>query len=267
MAIYIVTHKEFDQPRMEGYKSLLVGAYKGHIFGDCFDDNGENISRKNANYCELTGLYWIWKNIDDDYKGIVHYRRYFSNSISRNKFLSEKSVKTKLKKYDFIVPNRVNIFIPLLEQLSSAYQDYPSVMGKIRLSLEKHYPEYLKTYDDYMAGTETYFCNMLICKRELFDEYCEWLFTILFEIESQVDMTGYNDYQKRLFGFISERLLGVWIKHNNYHVCELGMTNTESKEGALKELLKGIRRCYSYYFPENRITRKIIDSVRKKTAD
>ena len=103
MSVYVITHKKFNMIPQENYKVLLVGAYRGHVYGDCFDDAGDNISEKNANYCELTGVYWLWKNLQkDDYVGIVHYRRLFSRSFSKSKKLSDKDIRKLLGKYDII---------------------------------------------------------------------------------------------------------------------------------------------------------------------
>ena len=105
MSVYVITHKKFNMIPQENYKVLLVGAYRGHVYGDCFDDAGDNISEKNANYCELTGVYWLWKNLQkDDYVGIVHYRRLFSRSFSKSKKLSDKDIRKLLGKYDIILP-------------------------------------------------------------------------------------------------------------------------------------------------------------------
>ena len=264
MSVYIITHKKFEQPKVDGYKSILVGAYKGHIFGDFYDDVGINISEKNSFYCELTGVYWLWKNIKDDYIGIVHYRRYFSKSINRHKILSEKDIKKKLADYDIILPNKVNIFQSLGERLGEAYKNDPSLMPLIREAVEKNYPDDLAVYDRVMADTEAYFCNMMICSKSLFDEYCEWLFPMLSFIEEHVDMTGYDDYQKRLYGFISERLLTVWVEKKKLNVCEIGMINTDKYEGVKKEFLKGLRRVYSFNMTESTVAKKVIDKVRKK---
>ena len=264
MTVYIITHKKFDQPQLTGYKSLLVGAYKGHVFGDLYDDSGDNISQKNSSYCELTGLYWLWKNIQDEYVGIVHYRRYFSKSLSRINILSESDIKRKLKKYDIIVPNKVNIFQTVKEQFAESYKNDPNLLPLIREAIEKNFPCDVRVYDNVMDGAEVYFCNMMICSKKLFDEYCDWLFTVLFYIEERVDMSEYDDYQKRLYGFISERLLTVWIAKKNLRVCELGMVNTDKNEGAKKELLKGVRRVYSYYFSEKRLAKRFIDIVRAR---
>ena len=264
MSVYIITHKKFDQPQIEGYKSLLVGAYKGHVFGDLYDDTGDNISEKNPFFCELTGLYWMWKHVNDDYIGLVHYRRYFSKSLSKRGILSEKNIKNKLSKYDIIVPNKVNLFQSVEKQFSDSYTNDPKLLPLIRSTVESLYPDYLDDYNKVMNGSEIYFCNMMICSKELFRQYCDWLFTILFDIEKNVDMTGYTDYQKRLYGFISERLLTVWIEKNGLKTCELGMINTDANEGKKKELLKGLRRVYSYYFSESKLSKSVIDKVRKK---
>lgn len=257
MSIYIITHKKFDMPNIEGYKSLLVGAYKGHIFGDLYDDIGNNISTKNANFCELTGLYWIWKNTSDEYAGLVHYRRYFSKSFNK-KIISEKDLLFKLDQYDVIVPERVYLKQSLSEQFMNSFTE--TELHLIEDGIKKCFPEYLPTYRNVMHGHMIYFCNMLVCKKELLDEYCDWLFTILFEIEKNVDMSNYNPYQKRLFGFISERLLTLWIVHNNLKVCEIGIINTEVNDGIIKEALKGIRRVISYHFPNNNFINKYLEN-------
>ena len=78
--IYIATHKMFEVPKIKDYVPLQVGAENKQSLGFLQDNVGNNISYKNSNYCELTGLYWIWKNVDDPFKGLVHYRRYFGKS-------------------------------------------------------------------------------------------------------------------------------------------------------------------------------------------
>ena len=78
--IYIAAHKQFTSLEMDGYIPLQVGAENNIDLGYLKDNVGDNISEKNPNYCELTGLYWIWKNCNDEYKGLVHYRRYFGKS-------------------------------------------------------------------------------------------------------------------------------------------------------------------------------------------
>ena len=71
--------------------------------------------------------------------------------------------------------------------------------------------------------------NMFIGKKEIMNEYFSWLFTILGYVESKIDIREYSDYQKRVFGYLSERLFNVWINHNkmNYSIKEIFVMNTE----------------------------------------
>ena len=93
---------------------------------------------------------------------------------------------------------------------------------------------------------------MMFCKKELFDDYCEWLFSILFELEKHVDLELLNDYQKRLYGFLSERLLNVWVRHNKLVIENLPVINIEM---SLDKKVKLLRR---------RFTNRIRWQLRKK---
>lgn len=243
--MYIVTHKKFEQPKEWGYKSILVGAYKDHCFGDLYDDVGDNISAKNPYYCELTGIYWLWKHVSDDYIGIVHYRRYFSNAIRYGVIAPERVMTRILDRYDMILP-----FISKLPQ--SVEEHYCEESGlkkdiiRVREILKEKYPEYLDTYDLFMADNQIHFFNMMVCKKQLFDAYCQWLFDILFELEEKVNYDDYTDYQKRIFGFLSERLLNVYIRYNHLKIFEMGVINTEEKWSLKKKMLTGMKRWLLY---------------------
>ena len=241
MSIYIITHKKFKQINNPFYKVLLVGAVKGHNFGDVFDDDGDNISAKNDSFCELTGCYWIWKNVNDKYVGVTHYRRYFSNTFGTNKILNEKDIEKKLEKHDIILPFTQILPVNLTEhycESSGRIED----LHLLRSIIKKQHREYLSTYDKVMNGNSTYFFNMMICRKEIFDMYHEWLFDILFELEKNIDTSEYNDYQKRIYGFLSERLLTVWVKYNKLDVYEVGVINTEEKWPLVKRFLTGSKR-------------------------
>ena len=81
--IIVATHKPYRMPENSLYLPLLVGAENNKpTWTGRRDNEGENISAKNPHYCELTGLYWAWKNLDTDYVGLVHYRRHFSTTAS-----------------------------------------------------------------------------------------------------------------------------------------------------------------------------------------
>lgn len=239
--IYIATHKKFDVPNESGYVPIQVGSDGKIKLGYLADNTGDNISMKNVNYCELTGLYWIWKNTADDYKGLVHYRRYFSNFLKSNEILEESDIQKVLRKYDVILPFRHTMNKSLID-------DYCEVSGfkkdleYVREIIQQKYPDYLNAYDNTMTGNKIYFYNMIIAKKKVFDDYCEWLFSILFELEEKVDLSGYNEYQKRIYGFLSERLLNVYFDYNNYRIFECGVINTEEHWGTWKKIRTALKR-------------------------
>ncbi|WP_052669320.1 DUF4422 domain-containing protein [Limosilactobacillus mucosae] len=83
---------------------------------------------------------------------------------------------------------------------------------------------------------------MMILNKHIFDRYCTWLFDILFELEKNVSVSGYSNYEKRIYGFLSERLLNVWVLHNNLKCCSVGVINTEQQQNAMQKILTGLKR-------------------------
>ena len=223
MAVYIAVHKDMQLPSSEGYVPLQVGARLGIPFQPVRDDVGLHISEKNPHYCELTGLFWVWQNTRDDYKGLVHYRRYFTH---RGHLLTEAEIRDFLRDYDVILPRRE----PLRE---AAWQEFCLHSGHERdLVLTRRAvgavsPEMLPAFDRVMVGKSLRLYNMLIAPREGFDAYCCWLFAVLTQVEQGVDMTGYTPYEQRLYGFLGERLLNVWVAHHGLRVCALPVKNTQ----------------------------------------
>lgn len=221
--IIIASHKKYKTADEEMYIPIQVGAEgKKKIEGYIQDNTGENISLKNPYFCELTGLYWAWKNLDADYVGLVHYRRYFTNKkklpkTEDEKFeivLTEKELRDKLKNVDIILPKKRNYYI---ESIYSHYKHtmYVEPLDETRKILEEKYPEYLEEFDKIYKKTSAHLFNMFVMKKEILNEYCEWLFDILFELEKRIDPSQYDSFHARYLGRISERLLDVWIDKNN----------------------------------------------------
>ena len=108
MKVYIITHKEFDfVTKTDLYVPLLVGADNNKVASYKLKDNlyEDNISAKNSSFCELTGMYWIWKHSDEDIVGINHYRRYFSKNRFFNRrsgILDRNTIVNDLQNYDII---------------------------------------------------------------------------------------------------------------------------------------------------------------------
>lgn len=217
--IYVMAHKPFDVPEDKIYIPLQVGAALHEPLGYLTDDTGDNISAKNPHYNELTGLYWMWKNGPEcDITGLCHYRRFFLNE--NGELFQTSEYEEILKEYDVIVTGR--LVYPEDETIYGGYgkKHYAKDLDLTREAVKKYYPEYLSSYDEVMNGHTMYYANMMAANRKLMNRYAEWLFTILFEVEKHIDMTGYDDYDRRVFGFLGERLVMVWIRHNRLRPYE-----------------------------------------------
>lgn len=254
MRIYVAMHKIIDLNIPNCYERILVGSYNKKSENILRDDEKENISMKNQNYCELTALYWIWKNSKDDIVGLCHYRRFFSiNWLSNNKrnFIDEKQIIKIFKK------DGANIIVPKKiwgrENIANATEIAPN-QNDLRILKEvicDLYPEYKKTFEIFMESKYAYLYNMIITKKEILNQYCEWLFKILFETEKRMNPNDYinDDYRKRMFGFLSERLFNIWIIHNKDKLVirEVNVVNTDENiltkiKGRLGNFLRKISR-------------------------
>lgn len=225
LKIFVCCHKKEFYLSNDFYIPIQVGAACSKLdLGITRDDSGLNISGKNANYCELTAQYWIWKNVKDvEYVGLCHYRRYFdlnhNSSFLSGKFISsEEMVKNSninldlLETADAIVTDKVVEILTLKDAYCWGHimEDYDILKEVVK----EKYPEYINDFNHVMEDNNKYsFANMIIAKKQVFDEYSEWLFTILFEVEKKVKVSEYP-YQKRIFGFMSERLLNVYMYHH-----------------------------------------------------
>lgn len=239
--IFISTHKPADYIQNSILTPIQVGtALKGHskIPNILHDNDGDNISDLNLKFCELTAQYWVWKNIDAEYYGFFHYRRYLSfakKDIGRDNIwgivdkacinthttqelnLEENKIESIVQKYDVILPRQRNIRempIPgknMLEQYILSPQLHGKDLKIMRDVIKEKYPNFEKYADQYLYGKNTYFCNMFIMKKEIFNSYCEWLFDILFECEKRIDYTNYSTEATRTIGHLAERLLNIYI--------------------------------------------------------
>lgn len=250
VGIYVITHKKYKEcvpSDFKIYKNLLVGVSVGNVGEkDYLKDNvGDNISYKNKSYCELTGMYWIWKNSTDEIVGLEHYRRYFVKYDSSARFLDNKDVNDVLSYCDIILPKKQSFYKYTVEEQFKQYHD-PIVWDKCKEIIQEKYPNYKLDYDWLSQQNAMYCYNMLICTKENWDNYCKWLFDILQKLKEEIDISKYDSYNQRVFGFISERLLNVWIHHNKMKVKEFPVYFTEyTTTQKIKNLIK--RTVPSFY--------------------
>lgn len=242
--ILVCCHKTCELPNDDIFLPIQVGSAISNVdLGIQRDDkvNGEpcdNISAKNKSYCELTAMYWAWKNIKKIYPsllyiGINHYRRYFfdstsvlkdlyikpTNEVTKYK-LNNKKLWKELKSGYTIISKKRHYLYPL-------YVDYSlcHVADDLRLLLEvikQVSPDYVRDFNRVlMCNNKLAPYNMTIIKWDYFSSYCTWLFPILNEVERRINISNYSEKQQRIFGYMSERLFNVWLVHNNVKIKEL----------------------------------------------
>lgn len=206
--IIVASHKPYEMPSDKIYLPLHVGAAGKESIGYQRDDEGENISSFNPYLCELTGLYWAWKNLSEDYIGLVHYRRHFAMD---GKTIEYEQLKPYLGKIKIFTPKKRWYVI---ETLQSHYE-HTHFSEHIKIAreviMEKH-PDYENAFDKVMKQRWGYMFNMMIAERNIMNDYCLWLFDVLFAIYGKIDSSNYNSFEKRYIGRISEILFNVWLE-------------------------------------------------------
>lgn len=190
--------------------TLQVGAACSPWINADFRDNiGDNISEKNGNYSELTGLYWMWKNYlrtqdDNSYFGLAHYRRLLD--------LSEDDIlRLKDNDIDAVLPYPMP-YDPNIEAHHKRYlsdEEWATVLKALR----ELCPEYAEAFESVLAQEYLYNYNIILAKRNMLDEYCAWLFPILFRIEELNDPEG-GKPPNRFIGYVAESLETLYFMYN-----------------------------------------------------
>ncbi len=223
ITMIVAAHKAYRMPEDPMYLPLHVGkAGKNLELGFQGDDTGENISGKNPSFCELTGVYWAYRNLEADYVGLCHYRRYFRGRRGKDKWnciLTEQEAEALLQKAPVVLPKRRNYYI---ETVYNQYvHSHPAEGLDLALSLAAAQgASYRQAAERLKHRSWTHIYNMFLMRRDIFDGYCQWLFDILFQVEQQLDTSAYSAYDKRVFGFVAERLLDVYLEANGIAYTE-----------------------------------------------
>ncbi len=259
LTIFSVFHQAYPYPDCTFIKPIQVGKSQSQLdLHFLTDDTGDNISEKNNRFCETTALYWIWKNldqIDSRYIGLAHYRRYLTPPQIRVKeklWGSKKIIDTtpiynrplSEEALNELASAKSKTF--LLEKLSQSQILLPQAsgvgaLGTHQLNIEDQFIYYhlredwlifeqalqKLNPDDYafaktlFSSKQTMHCyNMFIADRAFVEAYCAWLFPILFELEKNIQVSPYV-YQNRTIGFLSERLLNLYVYKNQLSVSEM----------------------------------------------
>lgn len=253
ITILVASHKPNKIYSDEVYTPIHVGRaiskFKNEMADMIGDDTGDNISSKNGAYCELTALYWAWKNLKDvEYMGLAHYRRYFET-----KFTTE-NIDTIFQSCDVVLAkpylhDRYNE----MKMARTLTMEDEVIFLKV---FKKLHPEYEQSLIGYLYGFKDYAYNMFVMKREAFESYCQFLFSILFECDRLMKPMTYTCSSRRL-GYIAEYLLPIYCLHHHLRIRTepivpfIGEKDDSSKN--IKQMVKIelLKKIYDKHKPKN----------------
>ena len=234
--LYVVAHRKFECPITLDdslYQVIQGGKKISPSLGFIGDDTGESISELNPYLNELTALYWMWKNTDHEYIGLLHYRRYLlTKSVMGGEvihLMDEPSIKSFLRNYDIILgdkyvhhdANKVNLIVDLGVDLFSR------ACKTVRKYLLARQPEYIPAFDFVIGHQGFYRCHMFVTRKRIMDAYAEWLFSFLLDAVNDFDYSGLSVQEKRILGYIGEQLLNVWLIKQHLRIKEVSMWQLE----------------------------------------
>ena len=239
--IFVSTHKPVAAFASSIHRLIQVGAAQSEtrFRGTLHDDVGESISHLNPQYCELTAQYWAWKNIDAEYYGFCHYRRYFNFTETRysenvwgevvDDFIDDKaqekyglddeSIARAVEGYDIITTNFKDLrkapgnrSTPARQWRAAVHLRDEDLANMMAILIEKH-PDYEQDAVEFLNGNRSCFCNMYIMRKQLFFDYCSWLFPLLEAFVELTDTSSYNSEMLRTPGHLAERLFNIYYIH------------------------------------------------------
>lgn len=236
IVVAVAAHKPYRMPADPTYLPIQVGAalHPEVDLGFQKDNEGDSISEKNGSYSELTALWWLWKNYQADYKGIVHYRRLLGSPDTARRRAHDPfdrvatgcELVDAASKTGVVVAKRRNYFI------ETVYDHYAHTFDGHQFDLCREVlgdlsPEHVEAWDELMRSRSAHIFNMFVMRSDLLDEYCSWLFPILEELTRRLDPASYDAFGARYPGRVSERLLDPWLMVKGIEPAELPVVNPE----------------------------------------
>lgn len=225
--IFVCCHRQYEliPPLCE---PIQCGASINPIIdGILHDNDGENISDRNREYCELTAHYYAWRNIDAEYYGFCHYRRFFSaedysrpylvrgslSEAEKNKLLQDEDYwRGLIKSYEIIAPKSENMGLTAGEHYRGSPFHYTEDLNLFMDILSEKAPQLCNTAKKYLSQNRQYFCNMFIMNKRHFFRYCEWLFRLLEEFDRRKTLHG-SFQSDRTDGYLGELFTGIYFNY------------------------------------------------------
>lgn len=226
--ILVASHKPYWMPSDALYLPVQVGsALHEHLEGFAHDDEGDQISLKNPRYCELTALWWGWRNLDCDWLGLAHYRRHFAGTGERGVLSSEDAARL-LAAGKVVVARPRNYYIETIEShYMHTFDQDGAQLAALRAAVAAVSPERSEALEEHLAQKRGHMFNMFIMPRTMLDPYCTWLFDVLEVAERQIDFSEMNDFHARCVGRLGERLLDVWLNSEGVEFQEVRVKGME----------------------------------------
>lgn len=202
--------------------SLSVDDYEWLVKNMVGDNTGDNISESSRFYNEASAIYWIWKNCNSKYVGLMHNKRIFdlrefykskdSDKALEKYCINQRVLKRLMSQYDIILPKKLMLGESVYSQYAGVHygEDLELAMGV----LVKKYPHLAHIADKALSADSGYFYNMAIMPKKYFDDYAKFLFDILFELKPYFKMrSSRHVYQHRIEAFLSERLSNIYFQY------------------------------------------------------
>jgi hypothetical protein len=257
--ILVCTHKEGFVKSDDIFMPIQGGKAISKVnLGIQGDDTGDNISEQNPYYCELTVLYWAWKNLKNiDYIGLCHYRRYFlfsplpfqvikicPSEACFSQEMTDFNLAKHLGTYDLILSKPLAFHYPIMVYycLLHYIEDYNVVKETIKTSFSDYYDAFCYVMEN---NNKLFSFNIFITKWEIFDDYCRWLFAILEKIEPLIDFRNRNVSQARALAYIGELLLSVYVLKNKLKYKSYPLISFDSTVTGGNSFSKGLAHCIS----------------------
>lgn len=227
--LYVATHRHFQPPDIDGLMTVQAGAALHETLGYQTDNQNDNISNLNTHFCELTVLYWAWRNSSEPYKGLCHYRRFFHSAAFGGHPIGEKQLRELLQSAgaDIVVAEPCYMLQNLAQEMILNHCCRDVHIELLLEAMRRRHPDHLPALQRHLIGNRTSLYNMLYARAEVFDDYCQWLFPILLDVNRATDYSSLTPYEQRLPGFLAERLLDVFINVRGLKPLPLSVVNCE----------------------------------------
>lgn len=226
-SILVSTHKKTVFPDDPFYTPIQLGKDEVNFdLGIKGDNTGDNISYKHRYYSDLSSVYWAWKNSQEDFVGCCHYRRYFVSKKKKNMgnpifsyILDKEEVENLLSKAPIIVPAKRHYYIETIES-HFKHTHTASDFDVLRETISEIRPEYSVAFEKVAHSTSAHLFNCYIMKKDYFDDFCSFVFPILFCVEKKIDFSSRSEFESRTCGYLAEFLLDTWLNKNQHHFVE-----------------------------------------------